>query len=36
MFINLKSNNTAKICGDKGYISTQQYKLNNKKEIKIN
>ena len=35
MFINLKSNNTAKLCGDKGYISTQKFKLNNKKEIKI-
>ena len=35
MFINLKSTNTAKICGDKGYITTQTFKLNNKKEVKI-
>ena len=35
MFVKIQPNNITKLCGDKGYISKNKFKLNNNKRIKL-
>ena len=33
MFVEIQPNNITKLCGDKGYISKNKFKLNNNKRV---